>query len=67
MPLVEILELRPSCGCTVAEMPKTPWVLAPGEKSSFRAIADFINSPEVQDVWAPAFGAARPLYVPIPE
>ena len=38
---VEILELRPSCGCTVAEMPKTPWVLKPGEKGSFTATADF--------------------------
>lgn len=38
---VEILELKPSCGCTVAEMPATPWVLAPGATGTFRARADF--------------------------
>lgn len=38
---VEILDLRPSCGCTVAEMPRSPWVLAPGEKGTFSAVAEF--------------------------
>jgi mono/diheme cytochrome c family protein len=38
---VQIYELRPSCGCTVAEMPRQPWKLAPGERGSFRATADF--------------------------
>lgn len=38
---VEILELKPSCGCTVAEMPATPWLLAPGASGTFRATADF--------------------------
>jgi mono/diheme cytochrome c family protein len=38
---VEIQELRPSCGCTVAEMPSQPWVLEPGARGSFRATADF--------------------------
>lgn len=38
---VEILDLQPSCGCTVAELPKSPWVLAPGETGSFKASADF--------------------------
>lgn len=38
---VEILELRPSCGCTVAEMPQKPWVLEPGASGTFRATADF--------------------------
>src|SRR5262245_1860179 len=38
---VEILDIRPSCGCTVAEMPSTPWVLAPGAKGSFRGTIDF--------------------------
>lgn len=38
---IEIRELRASCGCTVAEMPKQPWTLAPGEKGSFRATAEF--------------------------
>lgn len=38
---VEIIQIRPSCGCTVAEMPKTPWILAPGESGSFRGTIDF--------------------------
>ena len=38
---VEIQELRPSCGCTVAEMPSQPGVLEPGARGSFRATADF--------------------------
>jgi cytochrome c553 len=37
---VSIAEIRPSCGCTVAEMPTTPWVLAPGAKGSFRGTID---------------------------
>ena len=38
---VEIQDLRPSCGCTVAEMPRTPWILAAGGRGSFRATVDF--------------------------
>jgi mono/diheme cytochrome c family protein len=38
---VEIVEIRPSCGCTVAEMPSTPWILEPGARSSFRGTIDF--------------------------
>ncbi|MES2693363.1 MAG: DUF1573 domain-containing protein [Verrucomicrobiota bacterium] len=38
---VEVLGLQPSCGCTVPEMPAVPWVLAAGEKGSFRATIDF--------------------------
>ena len=38
---VEILQVQPSCGCTVAEMPETPWVLAAGAKGSFTAVVDF--------------------------
>jgi cytochrome c553 len=38
---VNILELKPSCGCTMAEMPATPWVIAPGSSGSFRARANF--------------------------
>src|SRR4051794_30375523 len=34
---VEIVQIRPSCGCTVAQMPSTPWILAPGAKGSFTA------------------------------
>ena len=37
---VEIAEIRPSCGCTVAEMPSTPWILEPGAKGSFNAVVD---------------------------
>lgn len=38
---VTITELRPSCGCTVPDMPASPWVIAPGAESSFRATMDF--------------------------
>lgn len=38
---VEITQIQPSCGCTVAEMPSTPWILAPGAKGSFTAVVDF--------------------------
>lgn len=37
---VKILEVRPSCGCTVADLPSTPWILPPGAKGSFRATVD---------------------------
>ena len=32
---IEITEIRPSCGCTIAEMPSTPWILAAGVAGSF--------------------------------
>lgn len=38
---IHIMELRPSCGCTVAEPPENPWILAPGAKGEFRATLDF--------------------------
>lgn len=38
---VEIVKLETSCGCTVADMPAQPWVLAPGASGSFRAVLDF--------------------------
>lgn len=38
---VQIHELRTSCGCTVAEMPESPWVLKPGASGSVRATVDF--------------------------
>lgn len=38
---VEIVDLQPSCGCTLAEMPARPWVLEPGARGSFRATVDF--------------------------
>jgi cytochrome c5 len=37
---VQIMEVRPSCGCTVADLPKSPWILAPGGTGSFRATVD---------------------------
>ena len=37
---IEIRDLRPSCGCTVADLPSVPWVLAPGARGSFAATAD---------------------------
>src|SRR4051812_21167002 len=37
---IEIVQIRPSCGCTVAQMPSTPWILAPGAKGSFTATVD---------------------------
>src|SRR5688500_10377216 len=37
---VEIFSVQPSCGCTVAEMPSRPWIIAPGAQSSFKADVD---------------------------
>jgi mono/diheme cytochrome c family protein len=37
---VKIEQIRPSCGCTVAEMPSTPWILAAGAKGTFTARID---------------------------
>jgi len=36
-----------------------------GPRAAFRRIAERINSPEVQDVWAPAYGTARVLPIPL--
>lgn len=33
---VAILNVHPSCGCTTAEVPQTPWILPPGTNASFR-------------------------------
>lgn len=38
---VEIKEVRPSCGCTVAEVPASPWILPAGGRGSFQAVIDF--------------------------
>ena len=38
---VEIVAVAPSCGCTVADTPPRPWIIKPGEKSSFSATVDF--------------------------
>lgn len=33
---ITILEVRPSCGCTTAEMPPRPWTLQPGESGQMK-------------------------------
>ena len=38
---VEVLRIEPSCGCTVAEMPSKPWILAPGAEGAFSADVDY--------------------------
>jgi mono/diheme cytochrome c family protein len=38
---VEIVQIQPSCGCTVAELPSTPWILAPGAEGAFTAVVDY--------------------------
>lgn len=38
---IEIVDVRPSCGCTLVDKPAVPWILAPGGKGSFRATVDF--------------------------
>jgi cytochrome c5 len=37
---VAILRLRPSCGCTVAKMPSTPWRIKPGESGQIDVSTD---------------------------
>lgn len=37
---VTIEQIRPTCGCTVAEMPSQPWVLAPGTSGTFIGTVD---------------------------
>ena len=38
---VTITEVQPSCGCTVVDLPRTPWVLAPGASGSLTATVEF--------------------------
>lgn len=38
---VTIRQLMPTCGCTVAEMPSSPWVLEPGASGTFSGTIDF--------------------------
>lgn len=38
---VTIEQLRPTCGCTVAEMPSSPWILDPGASGTFTGTIDF--------------------------
>ena len=37
---VTIREVYTSCGCTVVELPRRPWILAPGAKESMEAVVD---------------------------
>jgi mono/diheme cytochrome c family protein len=39
--VVTITDVSTSCGCTVVEMPRTPWKLAPGESGSIGVTVDF--------------------------
>jgi hypothetical protein len=36
-----------------------------GALTVFKMLADFINSPEVQKIWAPIYGTTRELPIPI--
>jgi len=38
---VEIIQMRPSCGCTVAKLPKQPWRLDPGSNGQARVTINF--------------------------
>lgn len=38
---VSILNLRPSCGCTVAKLPSNPWILAPGSNGQTQVTINF--------------------------
>ncbi len=38
---VVIASVRPSCGCTVVDLPAMPWVLAPGASGVLSATVDF--------------------------
>lgn len=38
---VTIEQIRPTCGCTVAEMPSSPWVLGPHSSGTFTGAIDF--------------------------
>lgn len=37
---VTIKSVRPSCGCSVAQMPATPWVIGPGQSGEIQANVD---------------------------
>jgi hypothetical protein len=36
-----------------------------GAQQAFDAIARFLTSREVQEIWAPAYGASRVVHVPL--
>lgn len=68
---VEIAGLQPSCGCTVAEMPSRPWVLAPGASGSFSATVDFRGKHgkfmKTIFVYSPAGSQSLTVTINIPE
>ncbi len=37
---VVILSVHPSCGCTTAELPPTPWIIPPGSNGTIKAKVD---------------------------
>ncbi len=40
---VAVIAVRTSCGCTVAELPSTPWILAPGASGPIKVTADLLG------------------------
>jgi len=42
---LRIYDIRPSCGCTTVELPRSPWILAPGEKGEVRGTVDITGKP----------------------
>ncbi len=38
---ITIRNVQPSCGCTIAKLPKTPWPLRPGEGGDVSAVVNF--------------------------
>ena len=38
---IVITDVNPSCACTVAPLPESPWKLAPGAKSALKVVVDF--------------------------
>ena len=40
---VTILSVRPSCGCTTAELPPTPWTIAPGTNGQIRLSVNLLG------------------------
>lgn len=41
---VTVHQIRPTCGCVVAEMPATPWVLAPSAGGTFIGTIEFAGT-----------------------
>jgi mono/diheme cytochrome c family protein len=40
---LRIYDVRPSCGCSTVELPRTPWILAAGEKGTFQGKVDIVG------------------------